>query len=99
MASRRIAAGAAAAVALALLATGCSNPAPTTTSGASEQTSFEFWSFTGIDQAASVEEYKAKRPDVTVKLTEVGSSVETAQALTTALAGGKVPDLVLNPRR
>jgi cellobiose transport system substrate-binding protein len=30
-----------------------------------------------------------------VKLTEVGTSVETAQALTTALAGGKVPDLVL----
>jgi cellobiose transport system substrate-binding protein len=32
---------------------------------------------------------------VRVKLTEVGSTTETAQALTAALAGGKVPDLVL----
>ncbi|MEV0384772.1 ABC transporter substrate-binding protein [Nonomuraea sp. NPDC050643] len=57
--------------------------------------SFEFWSFTGIDQKSSVEDYQKKNPGVSVKLTEVGSSVETAQALTTALAGGKVPDLVL----
>lgn len=63
--------------------------------GGGDGKSFEFWSFTGIDQQKSVDDYKKKRPDVTVKLTEVGGSTETAQALTTALAGGKVPDLVL----
>ncbi len=57
--------------------------------------SFEFWSFSGINQKAAVDDYRTKHPDIQVKLTEVGSSVETAQALTTALAGGKVPDLVL----
>ncbi|MEV7805294.1 extracellular solute-binding protein [Microbispora sp. NPDC088329] len=57
--------------------------------------SFEFWSFTGINQKKTVEAYKKIHPDVQVKLTEVGSTAETAQALTTALAGGKVPDLVL----
>ncbi|MFC4013889.1 ABC transporter substrate-binding protein [Nonomuraea purpurea] len=82
------------AVALALTATACGG------GGASAQQagdgkSFEFWSFTGINQKASVEDYQKKNPGVQIKLTEVGSSVETAQALTTALAGGKVPDLVL----
>jgi cellobiose transport system substrate-binding protein len=57
--------------------------------------SFEFWSFTGIGQKATVEDYRKQNPGVQVKLTEVGTSVETAQALTTALAGGKVPDLAL----
>jgi cellobiose transport system substrate-binding protein len=56
---------------------------------------FEFWSFTGINQNDDVEAYQKKNPQIKIKLTEVGSSVETAQALTTALAGGKVPDLVL----
>ncbi|MEJ2858778.1 MULTISPECIES: ABC transporter substrate-binding protein [unclassified Saccharothrix] len=63
--------------------------------GGGDGKSFEFWSFSGINQKASVEEYKKKRPDVEVKLTEVGNAQETAQGLTTALAGGKVPDLVL----
>ena len=57
--------------------------------------SFDFWSFSGINQKAAVEDYQKNNPGIEVKLTEVGSSVETAQALTTALAGGKVPDLVL----
>ncbi|MGA5762080.1 ABC transporter substrate-binding protein [Nonomuraea bangladeshensis] len=57
--------------------------------------SFEFWSFSGINQKKSVEDYQKANPGVQVKLTEVGGSTETAQALTTALAGGKVPDLVL----
>lgn len=78
--------------ALALAAAGCSG----NDSGAGgDPKSFEFWSFSGINQKASVEEYQQKHPDLKIKLTEVGSSVETAQALTTALAGGKVPDLVL----
>jgi cellobiose transport system substrate-binding protein len=63
--------------------------------GGSGSTSFEFWSFSGIDQKSDVDEYLARHPDLQVELTEVGGSTETAQALTTALAGGKVPDLVL----
>ncbi|MBA2950836.1 extracellular solute-binding protein [Streptomyces himalayensis] len=88
----RFAAPVALAVALTLAAAGCSG-GPTTAAG--DDKSFEFWSFTGIDQKAAVQEYRKEHPDVRVKLTEVGSSTETAQALTTALAGGKVPDLVL----
>lgn len=63
--------------------------------GGGSSTEFEFWSFTGIDQQRSVDDYLKINPDAKVKLTEVGGSTETAQALTTALAGGKVPDLVL----
>jgi cellobiose transport system substrate-binding protein len=95
MKARRIAAAALAAC-LALGATACSSSGtPSGGSSAEDTKTFDFWSFTGIDQKQSVEEYQKKHPDVTVNLTEVGSSVETAQALTTALAGGKVPDLVL----
>lgn len=75
-----------------VLATGCTSGS---SGGAGDGKSFEFWSFSGINQKASVEAYQAKHPGIEVKLTEVGTSVETAQALTTALAGGKVPDLVL----
>jgi cellobiose transport system substrate-binding protein len=64
-------------------------------SGGGDPKAFEFWSFSGIDQKHDVDAYKQLHPDVQVKLTEVGSTTETAQALTTALAGGKVPDLVL----
>lgn len=56
---------------------------------------FDFWSFTAINQKVDVDVYTKAHPDRKVKLTEVGSTAETAQALTTALAGGKVPDLVL----
>ncbi|MEQ4300845.1 ABC transporter substrate-binding protein [Plantactinospora sp. B6F1] len=77
------------AAATLLLSGGCSEG-----SGGDDK-SFEFWSFTGINQKLDVENYKKKQPDINVKLTEVGSTTETAQALTAALAGGKVPDLVL----
>ena len=76
------------------LVVGCT-PGSSNESGSSDSKTFEFWSFTGINQKADVDAYKKKHPDVNVKLTEVGSTTETAQALTTALAGGKVPDLVL----
>nr|WP_241731715.1 extracellular solute-binding protein [Microbacterium ginsengiterrae] len=56
---------------------------------------FEFWSFTGIGQKDSVDRYLEKNPDAKVKLSEVGSTTETATALTAALAGGRVPDLVM----
>ncbi|MGM1064393.1 ABC transporter substrate-binding protein [Saccharothrix sp. Mg75] len=63
--------------------------------GGGDGKSFDFWSFSAINQKASVDAYREKHPDIEIKLTEVGTSTETAQALTTALAGGKVPDLVL----
>jgi cellobiose transport system substrate-binding protein len=82
------------AAAAMLLTAGCS-PGTGGGSGSSDPNTFEFWSFTGINQKASVEAYNRDRPDINIKLTEVGDTSETAQALTAALAGGKVPDLVL----
>jgi len=55
----------------------------------------KFWSFTGIGAKEGLQEYQAKQPDAKVKLSEVGSTTETATALTAALAGGEVPDLVM----
>ncbi|MFN8074103.1 MAG: ABC transporter substrate-binding protein [Kineosporiaceae bacterium] len=87
---------AAALAAMALLVAGCTSGSEGGSYKVGEDTkTFEFWSFTGINQKAGVKEYTDKHPDVKVKLTEVGGSTETAQALTAALAGGKVPDLVL----
>ncbi len=77
-----------------LLVVGCS-PGSSSDSTSSDSKTFEFWSFTGINQKADVDVYTKAHPDIQIKLTEVGSTSETAQALTTALAGGKVPDLVL----
>jgi cellobiose transport system substrate-binding protein len=77
-----------------LLVAGCT-PGSNTNPGSSDSKTFEFWSFTAINQKRQVNLYTAKHPDVQIKLTEVGSTTETAQALTAALAGGKVPDLVL----
>ncbi|MFY1661273.1 ABC transporter substrate-binding protein [Micromonospora sp. WMMD1274] len=76
--------------AAALLLAGCGG-----SDGKSDPKTFEFWSFANINQKADVDVYTKAHPDVRVKLTEVGSTTETAQALTAALAGGKVPDLVL----
>ncbi|MEU3457960.1 ABC transporter substrate-binding protein [Micromonospora sp. NPDC006766] len=74
----------------ALLVAGCGG-----SGGKSDSKTFEFWSFANINQKADVDVYTKAHPDVHVKLTEVGTTTETAQALTAALAGGKVPDLVL----
>jgi cellobiose transport system substrate-binding protein len=63
--------------------------------GGGDPNVFEFWSFSGIDQQRDVDDYMRAHPEIRIELTEVGSTTETAQALTTALAGGKVPDLVL----
>ncbi|MCK2218473.1 extracellular solute-binding protein [Actinomadura sp. ATCC 31491] len=89
----RTATSAALVAALALTAAACGGGGSAQPAG--DGKSFEFWSFSGINQKQAVEDYKKVKPDVQVKLTEVGGSTETAQALTTALAGGKVPDLVL----
>jgi cellobiose transport system substrate-binding protein len=79
--------------ALALVMSGCSGGS---SSGSDDPNAeVEFWSFTGINQKDSVDKYLEKMPDAKVKLSEVGSTTETATALTAALAGGKVPDLVM----
>lgn len=78
-----------------LLVAACSSGSDDGSTGSGADATFEFWSFTGINQKADVERYTKAHPDRKVKLTEVGSTAETAQALTTALAGGKVPDLAL----
>jgi cellobiose transport system substrate-binding protein len=54
-----------------------------------------FWSFTGIQQERQVNEYLRDHPDAKIELSEVGTSMETADALVAALAGGVPPDLVL----
>ncbi|MEJ3653163.1 extracellular solute-binding protein [Actinomycetes bacterium KLBMP 9759] len=81
-------------VAAALAASACS-PGSASGGGGGDPKAFEFWSFSGIDQKRSVDDYLKDHPDIRIGLTEVGSTTETAQALTTALAGGKVPDLVM----
>ncbi|MFI7426692.1 ABC transporter substrate-binding protein [Micromonospora sp. NPDC049836] len=78
---------------VALLVAGCGGSGGD--SNSSDSKTFEFWSFANIHQKDDVDVYTKAHPDVHIKLTEVGSTTETAQALTTALAGGKVPDLVL----
>ncbi|MGP3966099.1 ABC transporter substrate-binding protein [Streptomyces sp. 6N223] len=87
----RVAASIALASLLCLVTTGCAKFGV----DGGDDGSFEFWSFTGIDQETDVQVYEEKHPEIDVKLTEVGGSTETAQALMTALAGGKGPDLAL----
>jgi cellobiose transport system substrate-binding protein len=90
---RTVASAVLAALTVSMGLAGCSGGAGSAGSG--DNSSFEFWSFSGINQKVDVDAYQKKHPNIRVKLTEVGGSTETAQALTTALAGGKVPDLVL----
>jgi cellobiose transport system substrate-binding protein len=80
--------------AIALALTGCSSGGGGSADG-DPNAEVEFWSFTGIGQQESVDRYLEAKPDAKVKLSEVGSTTETATALTAALAGGKVPDLVM----
>jgi cellobiose transport system substrate-binding protein len=91
---KRLATTAAVFATAVLMVAGCSGGSGNN-SGSSGSKTFDFWSFTNINQKADVDVYTKAHPDVHIKLTEVGSTTETAQALTTALAGGKVPDLVL----
>lgn len=81
--------------AVALAMSGCSSGGGSGAGSGDPNAEFEFWSFTGIGQKDSVAEYLEKKPDAKVKLSEVGSTTETATALTAALAGGRVPDLVM----
>ncbi|MEL5990585.1 ABC transporter substrate-binding protein [Microbacterium phosphatis] len=87
--------------AVALAITGCTGGSGSAGGGAGGEpkgdpnAEVEFWSFTGINQKDGVDKYLELKPDAKVKLSEVGSTTETATALTAALAGGKVPDLVM----
>lgn len=81
--------------AVALAISGCSAGGGSKAGSGDPNAEFEFWSFTGIGQKDSVAEYLKKNPEAKVKLSEVGSTTETATALTAALAGGRVPDLVM----
>ena len=93
---RKLALPVAALGAFALLISGCSSGGSGSESGSGDPNAeFEFWSFTGIGQKDSVDRYLEINPDAKVKLSEVGSTTETATALTAALAGGRVPDLVM----
>lgn len=88
----RLAAAAAVTLAVAVALVGCSS---NNSSGSAANSEITLWSFTGINAKADVQAYEKSHPGVHIKLTEVGSSTDTAQALTAALAGGKVPDVVL----
>ena len=85
--ARRAMRCAALAAAVAIALAGCS--------GSATGSTLAFWSFSGIQQRDQVERYLAERPDARIELTEIGTSSETAAALTAALAGGNAPDLVL----
>ena len=86
-AARRAARFTALATAVGVALAGCA--------GSSGDGPVTFWSFSGIQQGEQVERYLAERPDLRIELTEIGTSSETAAALTAALAGGSAPDLVL----
>ena len=86
-ARRRARRGSAVAAAMVLLLSGCT--------AASDDDAVTFWSFTGIQQGEQVERYLAEHPDARIELSEIGTSTETADALTAAIAGGRAPDLVL----
>lgn len=79
-------------IAIGLVATGCSSPS---SSSSDADATIEYWSFTGVQATEKAAEFEKSHPEFKVKVTEVGSSAETAQAVTAALASGKVPDLVL----
>ncbi|MDZ8173093.1 ABC transporter substrate-binding protein [Microbacterium xanthum] len=77
--------------ALALLA-GCSGGS---SGGSSDDGNVELnvWTFGGMGLDDLFEKYQAENPNVTLKITNAGGADEQAQALTTALAGGKGPDV------
>lgn len=81
--------------AVALTAAACSGGDPGTAESGSASEVVEYWAFTGVQSTEKAAEFAEANPGFDVKVTEVGTSTETAQALTAALAGGKVPDLVL----
>lgn len=92
--NRSLTAIVATAAALTLALSGCGSDSGGSTSD-DPNAEATFWSFTGVNAKDNVAEYLKKVPEAKVKLTEVGTTTETATALTAALAGGKVPDLIM----
>ncbi len=86
-AKKKLAALVAGGAVLAVLA-GCS--AGGDTSGKVE---LEVWTFGGMGLDEAFATYQKENPDITLKVTNAGGADEQAQALTTALAGGKGPDV------
>lgn len=75
--------------ALALLA-GCSSGGGGDTSGKIE---LKVWTFGGMGLDEAFATYQKENPNITLKVTNAGGADEQAQSLTTALAGGKGPDV------
>ncbi len=86
--NRRLAALVAGGAALALLA-GCSAGG----GDASGKTTLEVWTFGGMGLDEAFARYQEENPDIELKITNAGGADEQAQSLTTALAGGKGPDV------
>ncbi|MEU6715848.1 extracellular solute-binding protein [Nonomuraea sp. NPDC046802] len=90
----------AAALAVALTAAACSSPGPSSsdTASAGGPVTLEFWTWSlkGGDPAAKaiVDKYHQQHPNVTVKLSEVGGTAETASKLLAADQAGDTPDVV-----
>lgn len=75
--------------ALALLV-GCSGGSSGADGGKIE---LNVWTFGGMGLDEAFAKYQEENPNVTLKITNAGGADEQAQALTTALAGGKGPDV------
>ncbi|MBH0024807.1 ABC transporter substrate-binding protein [Salinibacterium sp. SWN248] len=73
--------------ALALLA-GCSGGGDT-----DGKITLDVWTFGGMGLDEAFATYQEENPNIILKVTNAGGSDEQAQALTTALAGGKGPDV------
>ncbi|GAA1714468.1 ABC transporter substrate-binding protein [Nonomuraea bangladeshensis] len=98
---RRVLLGAALALALTGSLTACSSadaPSPSRSAGESGPVTLEFWTWSlkGSDPAAKaiVDKYHQEHPNVTVKLSEVGGTTETASKLLAADQAGGTPDVV-----
>ncbi|MDJ0335524.1 extracellular solute-binding protein [Salinibacterium sp. G-O1] len=89
-AKKKITAILAGGAALALLA-GCAS------AGGGDQAdgkiTLNVWTFGGMGLDEAFAQYQEENPNITLKVTNAGGADEQAQSLTTALAGGKGPDV------
>jgi multiple sugar transport system substrate-binding protein len=96
---RRTLLGATLAIALTASLAACSSgDSPSETASASGPVTLEFWTWSlkGSDPAAKAiaDKYHQLNPNVTVKLSEVGGTTETASKLLAADQAGDTPDVV-----
>ncbi len=87
-------AGAAAAVSLALLLSGCT-PAPQAANSSGAKTTLTFWTWVPTDQqfADLKASFEKKYPDITIQWTRTADFADYEKKLQVALAGGDGPDL------